>query len=477
MATITSAGIGSGLDVETLISRLVAAERAPISQLQQRTTGLKTQLSAYGKLQASMASLRDAAAKLSRTDTFGAVTAASSDPTLVSVSASNGAPAGNYSVKVDRLAAAQSIATPAIPSGSALGSGTIQIDFGKYLTDDQGNVNFDADPSRTSLIIPIVSGEEQLEKVRDKINAMKAGIVASVVSDANGSRLVMRGIDPGAANAFRVTVADDDGIPDDNTGLSALAFDASTGVNTSNLKQAAQNAKATVDGIEIESASNVITGAVEGLTLTLNKVSADSATVTVGQDKAALKKNITDFVSAYNSAISLLRDQSKYDPGSKTAGPLQGDSAVTSMQNQLRTLVSSSTSLGGSLSRLAQIGLDPGSDGQLKIDNTKLDAAIDKPSDLKGLLSGLDSSDAGNNGLAQRLRTLADNFLGSQGRLELRQKGIQERIEANADREAQLEQRIQLVEKRLRAQYTALDGTMSKAQGLSTYLSQQLQKL
>ena len=224
MATITSAGVGSGLDVESLISRLVAAERTPISQLQQRTSGLKTQLSAYGKLQASLSTLRDASAKLTRTDTFGAVTASSSDASLISATASTGTPAGSYSVKVDRLASAQSVATDAIPAGSPLGSGTIQIDLGRYRTDEFGNINFDADPSRTSLIIPVVTGEEQLDKIRDKINAMKAGVVASVVSDANGSRLVMRGVDPGAANAFRVTVTDNDGVSNDATGLSALAY-------------------------------------------------------------------------------------------------------------------------------------------------------------------------------------------------------------------------------------------------------------
>ena len=221
----------------------------------------------------------------------------------------------------------------------------------------------------------------------------------------------------------------------------------------------------------------MVTGVIEGLSLTLNKVSPDAATVTVGQDKAAIKKNITDFVTAYNGAMSLLREQSKYDAASKTGGPLQGDSAVVSMQNQLRSLMSSSTSLGGSLTRLAQIGLDPATDGQLKIDSTKLDAALDKPTELKSLLSGLDSGNPTNNGLAQRLRDLTDGLLSSQGRLDLRQKGIQGRIEANADREAQLEQRVQLVEKRLRAQYTALDGTMGKMQGLSSYLTQQLQRL
>jgi flagellar hook-associated protein 2 len=221
----------------------------------------------------------------------------------------------------------------------------------------------------------------------------------------------------------------------------------------------------------------VITGAVEGLTLTLNKVSATGATVSVGQDKTAIKKTVSDFVTAYNDTMKFLRDQSKYDAASKTGGPLQGDSTIVSVQNQLRNLAGSSTTLGGTLTRLAEIGLDPSTDGTLKINDAKLDAALDKPTDLKAFFSGLDSGNAANNGFAQRLRDLADALLSTEGRLDSRQKGLQTRIDANADREAQLEQRLVLVEKRLRAQYTALDTNMGRMQGLSSYLTQQLNKL
>lgn len=477
MATITSAGIGSGLDVETLISRLVAVERSPIQQIQQRATGLKTQLSIYGKLQSNLSSLRDAAARLTRADTFGAVTASSSNATIANASASTGTTAGSYNVRVDKLAAAQSIATNAVPSGSTLGTGTITIDFGAYTDDGMGGVNFDADPTRTSLIIPVATGEDQLEQIRDKINAMKAGIVASVVSDANGSRLVMRGVDPGAANAFRVSVADDDGNNTDTSGLSALAYDQSTGVNTSLRKQAAENAEANIDGIDIVSATNTITGAVSGLTITLGKVSTDTVTLSVSQDKTSIKKAITDFATAYNDTVKYLREQSRYDPGSKTGGPLLGDSTAVSVLNQLRGLAGGSTSLGGTLTRFAEIGLDPQSDGTFKVNDSKLDAALDLGTELKDFFSGLDEVESGNSGLGVRLRNLADDLLSVDGRVSNRQKGLQSRIDEAAKREAELERRVELVEKRLRAQYTALDTTMGRMQGLSAYLTQQLQKL
>lgn len=477
MATITSAGIGSGIDVESLITRLVALERKPIDQLKQTTDGLKTQLSAIGKLQSSMSSLRDLASKLSHADGFNGASASSSDATTVTASASAGATLGSYSVQVTQMAQAQSIASTAVAAGTSTGTGTITISLGKYATDLS---SFDADPARTSLVIPVASGEDSLESIRDKINAMKAGIVANVVTDVNGSRLVMRAVDSGAANAFQVTVVDDDGNNTDAAGLSALAFDRTAGseVNLGLLKQVAQNATASIDGVEVESASNRVENAVQGVTFTLQRQTAVGAntTVTVAQDKVATKKLVTDFVTAYNDTIKQLRDLTRNDP-SGTSGPLKGDQTINSMQYQLRQLVGSSTTLGGTLSRLADIGLDPGSDGQIKVNDSKLEAALDKPADLKSLFSAIDSGNSENSGFAVRLRTLADQFLSTDGRIESRKQGINSRIASADDRTEALERRITLVEKRLRSQYTALDSTVGKLNGLSTYLQQQLDRL
>lgn len=475
MASITSAGIGSGIDVESLISRLMTLEQQPIAQLKQRTDGLKTQLSAVGKIQSSLSALRDATSRMTNLGAFAATTATSSDATTVTANASTTAAVGSYNVSVSKLATVQSLASEAISPGSGIGSGTITIDFGSYSADMS---TFDADPGRTSLIIPVVSGEDELEQVRDKINAMKAGIVANVVTDVNGSRLVMRATDTGAANAFRVSVADDDGNPTDAGGLSRLAYDPTAGVNATARKQAAVNAELSIDGVDIVSASNRIEDAIQGVTLNLVKPTAPgtSTAITVGQDKEATKKLVTDFVSAYNDTIKLLRDQTRNDPEG-TTGPLRGDQTIIGVQNQLRQMIGSSTTLGGSLSRLAEIGLDPGSDGLLKINDSKLTAALAKPDDLKGLFAGVDAGTPANSGFATRLKALTDQLLSTDGRIEASKKGINSRIDANGDREEQLQRRLQLVEKRLRAQYTTLDGTVGRLSGLSQYLQQQLGKL
>lgn len=473
MATISSAGIGSGIDVESLITRLVSLERTPITQLKERTDGLKTQLSAFGKLQSQLATLKDAATKLTRSDTFTNATASTSDATAASATAGAGAALGNYTVNTTQLAAAQSLASNAVPTGSSTGTGTITITFGKY-NDDLSQ--FDADPARTSLVIPVIAGQDQLEKIRDQINVLKAGVVASVVTDVNGSRLVMRGSESGQANGFKVEVADDDGTNTNASGLSALAYDPTTAVNAGLLKQAAVNAKASINGIDVESATNQISGAIEGVTVNLLK-QGSTATVTVGQDKEGLKKAVNDFATAYNSTITLLREQSRVDPATRGGGPLRGDSTVTGIQSQLRNLAGGSTTLSGALSRLSAIGLDPQSDGTLKVDTAKLDAAVANPTDLQALFGAEDTGDASNSGLGLRFKTLIDGLLEPDGRIDSRQKGLQARISTNDKREDQLELRLQLVEKRLRAQYTALDGTMSKASNLSAYLNQQLPRL
>ncbi len=477
MASISSAGIGSGLDVEGLISRLVAVERTPINQLKQRTDGLKTQLSAFGRLQSQLSAVKDAAVRLNRADTYTGVTGATSDATVATATTASGAAAGSYTVNVSKLAKVQSLASDPVPTNSSTGTGTLTITFGQFSNDLTG---FAADPSRTALVIPIITGADQLEKVRDQINALKAGVVASVVTDVNGSRLVMRGTQSGQANGFKVEVADDDGNPTDNAGLSRFAYDPSAvpaPINPGLSKQTAGNAEVNINGIDIVSATNQVAGAVEGVTFNLLKAQS-TATVTVSQDKEGIKKAVTDFANAYNEAIKLVREQIRTDPATRTGGPLRGDSTVVGIQAQLRSLAGSSTTLGGSIGRLADLGLDPGADGTLKIDAAKLDKALtDKLPEVRAFFSGVDSGNAGNNGISQRFKTLLDGFLDTDGRLENRKSGLQSRITQNDKRNDELERRVELTEKRLRAQYTALDGTMSRATSLSTYLQNQLQRL
>src|SRR5262249_47342191 len=231
-STISSPGIGSGLNVNDIVSKLMTAERAPLADLDTKEAPLQAQLSAYGSLKSSLSTLRDAATALAAPEKFNALTAKVADTDIASASASATAAAGVHSIDVQILAQAQTLAATALPTTStAVGSGTITLQFGTY----SGGA-FTANADRATQTITIAPGQSSLASVRDAINAAGAGVSASIVNVGTGYRLALTSQASGAANAMRITVADDDGNNTDAAGLSMLAFDASTG-GTSNLEE------------------------------------------------------------------------------------------------------------------------------------------------------------------------------------------------------------------------------------------------
>ncbi len=468
MATISSAGIGSGLDIESLVSKLVAAERTPITQLTQRTDGLKTELSAFGKVQSALSTLRDAAAKLTTPSTWAGTLATSSDTTAVSVSAGAGAAIGSVSVQVNQLASAQTLVsgTPFASAATTVGQGSLTITLGAWGSDGNGGTTFTDKAGGTPVTINIGDGQDTLTGIRDAINGANAGVTASIVNDANGSRLTLRSTATGETNGFRI---------DAGGGLTDLGYDPRIGVTSLIQTLPAQNARALINGIDVSSESNTLKEAIDGLNITLLKTTTIPASVAVTQDKDSIKKLITDFTTAYNAVNALMRDQTKYDSASKTAGPLQADATAVGLQNQLRSIIGGSTSLAGSVSRLAQIGLEPGSDGNLKTTDAKLTTGLSDLDSMKQLFMGLDSGGvSSNNGFAQRIRAYVDGALSTDGRLSSRQAGIQKQIDNNNKRQDELEKHSSQTEARLRARYSALDTQMSQLNGLSNYVTQQM---
>jgi flagellar hook-associated protein 2 len=473
MATISSAGIGSGLDIEALVSKLVAAERTPITQLTKKTEGLKTELSIFGKVQSALSALRDAASKLTSPATWSGTLATSSDPTTVSVTAGNGAAIGNVAVEVKKLAQSQTLvsSTPYASSTTVVGEGSLTITLGQWATDGADPptyTGFTDKAAVTPVTINIGSGQNTLAGIRDAINAAGAGVSASIINDASGARLSLRSTASGEVNGFRIEATG---------GLADLGYDPRVGVTSLIQTLPAQNARALINGIEISSESNTLKEAIDGLNITLLKTSTIPASIAVTQDKDSIKKLITDFTTAYNAVNALLREQTKYDSASKSAGALQGDATAIGIQNQLRGIMGGTTTLAGSLGRLAQIGLEPGSDGNLKTTDSKLNTALSDLDSLKKLFMGLDGADSANDGFAQRIRKYVDGALSTDGRVSSRQSGLQKLIDNNNKSIDKLEDRVALTEARLRARYSALDTQMSKLNGLSNYVTQQMAKL
>ncbi len=467
--SLTSLGVGSGLDAESIVTKLVALERQPINQLQTQAGTIQSKISAFGKIQSAVSSMRDAAAKLTSPDLWSSTIATSSDSS-VAFTTSAGATPGNYNVSVGTLAASQSVLSNTILSASTatLGSGTLTFEVGSW-----SGTTFNG-KTGTSAVNVTIDAADSLETIRDKINSSNAGVKASIVNDASGARLVMNSENSGSSNGFRVTTTDSDGNNTDASGLSALAYDPASGTAGTTQTQAAANAAATINGVAVTSESNTFSNVLTGISISVNKVTTSPVSVSVAQDNTTITKAITDFAAAYSSLDALLKSNTKYDAGTKSAGALQGDSTAIGLTAQFRSLLGSSTTASTMFSTLSSIGLETQSGGALTVNTTKLTSALGNLSEVKKLFATADLTGGGADGMATKFRTLADNLLGVEGAITTRTAGLNTSVTNNQKRQDTLEARAALYEKRLRAQYTALDKAMATISTQSGYVTQMI---
>jgi flagellar hook-associated protein 2 len=480
MATISSLGVGSGLNSESIISALMAVERQPIDQLKTESSTLSTQVSSIGQLQSLAATMRDKAANLASVSLWGQKAFTSSDSTVVTGSSAVGSASGSYAVSVQALASGQTVTSGAVASSaSTLSEGTLTIELGSWgdpATTGGPASGFSPKSGSSAVTISIGSGDTSLASIRDKINAAGAGVTASIVNDANGARLSLRSTSTGKENGFRLTATEttDDG--DTATGLSSLGFNAQSSSNPTSLNQSAANAQATINGIDVASATNTFSDVADGLTLTVNKVSSTPVNVTVADDTASVKTGMQDFVKAFNDLANFIKTQTAYNATAKTGGPLQGDRTTIGFQWQLRGVINQGSTASSTFGRLSDIGVAMQADGTLKIDSAKLDKALANPTELRKVLAA-DSGDTASSGFMDRFRDLGNAVLNTDGSLQTREDALNASVKRNSDRQAQLEDRATSTEARLRAQYQALDTSMSKLNALSSYVTQQMTAL
>ncbi|GAB4174353.1 MAG: flagellar filament capping protein FliD [Rhodocyclaceae bacterium] len=478
---ITAPGIGSGLDVNGIISQLMAIERRPIDALDKRKSQLEGQISAFGRIRSALDALATAAKALATPSKFSVFSATVADTSLAGASAGSTAVAGSYSLQVDQLAQSHKLASAGISNTDlSLGPGTITIDFGTY---DSGTNTFTANPAKTPQTITIAAGAHSLSDARAAINAANAGVSATIINDGTASRLVLTATDGGAANSLRVSVAEDAGGTNngdnlDAIGLSALAYDptvaAGSGKNLTEVA-AAQDARFVLDGTTITSSSNSVTGALEGVTLVLLKASATPTTLSVSRDDATVKARVEAFVKAYNDFDALARSLSAADPASGTSSALTGDGSLRSMQTRLRAVLGAQVSgASGGLEFLYQAGVSFQRDGSLALDSSVLDAALADPARDVGHLFAASGAATG---IAAQVDTLVSGFLDTQGLIASRTDGLQSSIAILDRRSEAMQFRLDAIEARYRAQFTALDKLISSMNQTSTFLTQQLSSL
>jgi flagellar hook-associated protein 2 len=473
MATISSAGIGSGLDVNAIVSQLVAIEREPISRLRSAATKIETQISAYGRLKSALAKMRDASAAFESAATWTNRTAGSADATVFDVKVTGSGAIAPHALRPTALAASQANASVGFAAANTVvGTGTLTIDVGTWT----GTTAFAVKPGTTAVSIAIGAADNTLEKIRDRINAANAGVAAEVVFDGTAYRLTMTSRESGAVNGFRVTTADADGNNTNAAGLSRLTYNPPGGNSPLTRNVTAADATATLDGLAVRSTSNTFDSALQGLSFTIKKTSTTNVGMNVAFDREGLSKSVDAFVTAYNELNQLTRDLTKVVPGSASAnGPLQGDRGAANLQTRLRSLLSESGA-GGQFGRLADAGITAGVDGALTVNSTKLAAALDKPDELRKLFD-TNPATAGSAGVMRRLADIAEEAMDSDGTITSRTSGLQQRLTRNQKDQERLEDRIVLVEQRLRRQYGALDTRMAGLTSLSSYVTQQMQAL
>ena len=439
---ISSAGIGSGLDVAKIVEQMVAAEKVPLKKLEYKAEGIQTQISTYGEIKSLTSKLGDIVSKLTRDSAWNGVSISSSNPTL-SGTMTGIAATGTYNIKVTHLAQAQTTALGgaggiALAKDQAMGAaGTIKLTMGTESKDID------------------ITSSDTLTKIATKINEAGMGIQASIVTDVDGKeRLMLRSKETGTDKAFTVNLG------------------AAPGVLGQNTTQNAQNAKVELNGLVVESSANTFANTIPGMSFTVSEVTSTAATLNVKADTEAMKKNIQEFVEAYNALNDLLTQSTKYVEESKTAGVLQGDSATVSLQNSLRMLTQGISGSTGGLTRLAEIGIQMQEGGKLSTDTTKLDKALTNLEGLKGLFANKADALGQGGGIAVNFKNFTDKLLSFDGTLNTKTDSLERTLKSNSAEQTKVNTRADTLEKRLYAQYSALDTKMASLNALNAYVSQ-----
>lgn len=460
MATMSSPGIGSNLDVKSIVSQLVALEKKPLEKLQLAAATVQTKISVFGQIKSLVSALSDAVSKLSSVTGWNGVSASSSDTSAVTASAIGGTQPTSFSVEVQSLAKAQSSYTmPLLPVGGAVGAGTLRLEIGQWA----GAV---FTPGSGTPVDLTIGATDTVADIASKINGANAGVTATVLSDASGDRLLLSGKNTGLAAGFQLSVTSDtDGDPADALGLSRL-------VNGSVTNQAAANATATINGIGVSSATNVFANSVAGVTFTAVKETTAPVTLTIAKDTSTVKKNIEDFVKAYNEINGVLNEATKYDQATKTGGLLQGDSTTLALQSALRAAVQSMSTGSSMYNRLSDIGVSALRGGNLEVDSTKLGKALGNMDELKALFSSTTPGNA--EGIAVRLKGLTKTLLASDGYFKTKDDNLKRSLDNNAKDQVRVNEKASRMEAALNRRYSALDVQLTSLNSLNSYLTQQI---
>ncbi len=440
MPTLSAPGIGSGLDINGIVSQLMAVEQIPLQRLQAKSGDYLAQISAYGQLRSAMAGFQDATAELKSFDDFDAFSVRSGDNSIFTASADNQAALGRYDIQVDSLAASQKLGSLAVADTgtSAIGS-----------AGDQMTIGIGAD----SFTVDI--GGKTLSEIQTAINEASdnLGVTAGIIQENDSSfHLLLTSDATGTANAMTLSFSDSSGATiADPLGFSQI--------------QAAADARITLDNAyTITRSGNTISDAIQGVTLELLNTSADPVALDISRDSGTIVESVEKFVESYNELFTALNDLRE--------GGLSGDGTLRLVETQVRSVLGSGAGLSGAYSYASDVGISFQKDGTLTFNSAKLNNAL--KADLPAVADLFANDDQG---FAFRLAAKLDGMLGANGLIDAREDGLNASLDNNNAQIEKMRDRLELVEERYRSQFSALDTLLGQMQVTSDYVTAQLSVL
>lgn len=450
MASITSSGSVSGLNVQTLVQQLVAAERAPYDSRMTKADGkLTTELSAISKLKAAMSSFQAALGALKTPEGFAQRKTTASDDKFFTASATPAAAPGVYDVEIVSLATPGQLSTAPSLTGptTVVGTGALQISMGTKTF----SVNID-DAHRT------------LAGIRDAINAAtdNPGVRATLIRAQDGTRLVLSGTATGATNALGIQSSGGDG------GLAALDYAPPAASTLTAVPP--EDAVVMIAGYEVHSASNVVSDAIDGVSINLKDAEEGKVmSLTVELDQGAVQQKVQNFVSAYNVLAKQMKALRGYDAETKAAGPLLGDAMLRGIEEQVRreisTVVPGAT---GNYTTLASLGITTNASNELALDTAKFNAAMGRDGNAARQVF------ASTSGVATRLDTMLSKQLATGGGIATREATMATKRKDLEKQKEQVDARMEVIQARYLKQFNALDSLLTQMQSTSSYLQKQL---
>jgi flagellar hook-associated protein 2 len=440
-STSSSGGLGSGIDVSTLVAASMANQTQELTQMQNEQSTLTTQQNALTSFNTDLQALSDAVFTL--TDPAGPLTnvaATSSDTSVLNASATSGAATGNYSVVVNNLATTSSEYSAAVASNTAtIANGTINIQVG----------------NGTAKPITVDGSNNTLAGLEQSINSANIGVTASIINDASGARLAI--------------VSNTSGAPGD------LTITSSTGALGFTKAEAGTNASLTVNGIPLTSTTNTVSGAINGVTLNLNSANPnETVNVSTGADTAGQATAIDNFVSTYNKVITDLNTQFQVSSSTNQPGPLQADSTLALAQNQLLSSLSFTTTGNGNINSLADLGITMNNDGTLSVNSTTLNAALQtNPSDVRSFFQAQNTGGFGDN-LYTQVNAIADPISGS---IQQDMNGLKQSQSALTQQISDFQAQLAVTQQQLTTQFDQVDVTLQELPLLLQQVNQQLASL